>query len=169
MDVAVDPAGRVHAEERERRIGHRVDQPADQVGGGCTHVRVLAPERDDPNLRIGAGGRRQFVAPQSGARHRLTCQQLATWPTDDHFVAAPVEGVHRVVGEDLDAGVGEQPPELFSDETEVADAGRRHVEGGNRPYVRFVPSELVERELIDRDAVEAATANELRHPRQLVG
>ena len=112
MDVAVDPSGGVHAEERERRIGDRIHEAAHQVGGRRAHVGVLAAERDDPHLRIGPRGLRQFVAPEPGARDGLAGEQFAPRTAHDDVVAAPVEGVDRMAGQDVDARVAEQLAEL---------------------------------------------------------
>src|SRR5580765_1912697 len=50
MDVAVDAAGEVHAEERERRVRDGIDQSADERGGVGREVVVLTAERDDPHV-----------------------------------------------------------------------------------------------------------------------
>ena len=59
-------------------------------------------------------------------------------------------------------------PSCLGDEPEVADPGRRHVQGGDRAHVRLVPGELGDGELVDLDTVEAAAAGELGHAWQLV-
>src|ERR1700722_308499 len=51
-----DAPGEVHAEERERRVGHRVNQPADQAGRGRPERVVVAAERDDPVLVAALAG-----------------------------------------------------------------------------------------------------------------
>ena len=80
-----------------------------------------------------------------GARDGLTREQLAPRTADDHVVATALEGVDRMSGQDLDARLAEQRAELFGDEPEVADPGRRHVQRGDRTHVRLVVGELSRR------------------------
>ena len=61
--------GQVHAEERQRRVRHGVDQAADQVGALRREPQVGAAERDDARVGVGAGQPREAVRPGAGAEH----------------------------------------------------------------------------------------------------
>jgi hypothetical protein len=57
----------VHAEERERRVGHRVDEAVDK-GGRLGHEGVVAPaERHDARIRRSSGHPRQAVGIDTAA------------------------------------------------------------------------------------------------------
>ena len=47
-DLAVDARGQVHTEERIARVGHGIDQPADQVPQVGPEQVVVSAERQDP-------------------------------------------------------------------------------------------------------------------------
>jgi hypothetical protein len=64
-------AGQVHAEERERWVGHRVDQRAHEVAALWAQAQVGAAEGHD--ARVGRGSRddREAVRPGAGAEDRV--------------------------------------------------------------------------------------------------
>ena len=64
---AVGVAGQVGAEERQLRVGHRVDARPDQVGALGTQPQVGAAEGDDPRLGRRPGRDREPVRPGAGA------------------------------------------------------------------------------------------------------
>ena len=68
--VAADRARQVHAEERQRRVGHRVDLAAHQLAPLRPELQVGAAERDDAHVGPRARGERQPVRPRAGAGHR---------------------------------------------------------------------------------------------------
>ena len=65
--AAVDLAGQMDAEERQRRVRHRVDQALDERGPLRPQLPVLAAERNDPGLGSLAGRAREAVGLQAGA------------------------------------------------------------------------------------------------------
>jgi hypothetical protein len=68
----------VHAEERQRWVGHRVDLAAHEMGAVRAQLQVGAAERDDAHVGSRAGGRREQVRPRAaaghGARRVLDCK-----------------------------------------------------------------------------------------------
>ena len=67
-DLAVDARREMDAQEREARVGDRVDEPADEAPGLRRERVVVAPERDDPRRRpAGAGHRGDAVGLETGA------------------------------------------------------------------------------------------------------
>jgi hypothetical protein len=69
--VAVDVLGEVHAEERQRRVGHGIDQRAHQLSALGHEPQVGAAERHDPRVGVGAGGDREAVGPRACAEDRV--------------------------------------------------------------------------------------------------
>ena len=136
VDAAVDAPGQMHPEERERRVRHRIDQPAHQLGPG--QLVVLAAERHDPHPRVVAGepGHPVAVQPRAVDQH----------PGPDDLAPGAVrtatpEPGRRSIADDLRAvpdlrpgGLG-QPP---GDRREVADPRRPDVDRrrGRAPPVR---------------------------------
>ena len=67
LDVAVDGAGEVHAEEGELGVGHRVDEVPDEGPALLLQHVVLAAEGNDPDLGVDAHQRRDAVGVQPRA------------------------------------------------------------------------------------------------------
>ena len=65
------PPGEVDAQERERRVGHRVDQRAHKPAALGAQTQVGAAERDDPRIGARAGRNGEPVGPCAGAEHRM--------------------------------------------------------------------------------------------------
>ena len=163
---AVDAAGEVHAQEREGRVGDRVDQRAHERGGLVAEPVVLAAERDDPHLRAGPGQAGHPVAVQAGA-------------VDDQ--AGPAGSAARMQGDglaDLDglqggagAHVGGQVRcDAPGHGGEVHRRRLGDVQRGESPGVRLPLTQLVAVEAPQAaDAVEAAAPLQLLEPGDLFG
>lgn len=67
LDPAVDESCEMHAEERELRIGYRVDEVSDQVLGRGFEAVILAAERHDADIFALARQPCDAVAVQAGA------------------------------------------------------------------------------------------------------
>ena len=133
MHGAVDAAGEMHAEKRERRIGHRVDEPADQVGGPRREFVVLAPERQDPHRWRCARRSRDPVAEQAGAVDEHPGADRAPRRRLDGYCPAIVMDRRDATPEpDLRAVCAGQVGVPLRDGREVGDAGDRHQQRGDR-------------------------------------
>ncbi len=67
LDLAADAARQMHAEERELRVGNRIDEAFDQVAALRRELEVLAAERNDPHPGVVAGHPRDAVALKPAA------------------------------------------------------------------------------------------------------
>jgi hypothetical protein len=70
---------------------------------------------------------------------------------------------------DLPALLDDELAQLLGDRPVVADPGGRHPQRGDPAHVRLVRPHARRVELVVLDAVGVAAADELLHPRQLVG
>ena len=159
VDGSVHTAGQVHAEERELRVRHRVDETADQVGAG--QVVVLPAERDDPRRRPRAGQHGDPVGLQAGAVDQLPRPHVTAGGLD----RAAADRGHRGAEADLGAG---QLRVRRRHRRVVADPGLRGVQAGDAGDVRLVLADAVRAEPGERHAVGGAALEELLQPRQLV-
>ena len=105
QDVAVDRRREVHAEERQRRVGHGVDLAAHEVGAVGAELQVGAAERHDAHVDAGAGARGQQVRPGAAAGHRPRGGQALRTEHELHAVRPVDDGAHGRAGADL-AAVG---------------------------------------------------------------
>ena len=69
--VARDVAREVHAEERQVRIGHRVDEAVDEPAGVRAQAQVLPAEGDDARVLRRARRHRQAAGLPAGAEDRV--------------------------------------------------------------------------------------------------
>ena len=90
----------MHAEERQVRIGHGVDQRAHEVAALGPQLEVAAAERDDPRIGVGAGGHCEPVRPDARAHDHVARAGLALRVADVGAAAATVEALHRAAGRD---------------------------------------------------------------------
>ena len=67
MQGAIDHPGEVHIQERQIRIGDRVDESLDEVAPRWHEFVVLAPERHHPHLGDDPGEGSDPVRLQAGA------------------------------------------------------------------------------------------------------
>ena len=168
--LAADRAREVHAEERQRRVGHGVDLPAHEVRAVGAQLQVRAAERDDPDVEPGAGARGQPVRPGPAAGDRARRVLDCTIRPQVQFdpVLAVDDRSHVDAGADLAAvgldvaGVGR------GDRGEVHDPGLRGVQ---RRQARGRGLDLAQ--LLRPDAAQAGhavlarAALELVQPRQV--
>src|ERR1700712_2339019 len=69
VDAAVDAGSYVYAQERVRRVGHRIDQPLDEVGAFRHEPVVLAAERNDGGRSVVTGEAGERIGLQAAAQH----------------------------------------------------------------------------------------------------
>ena len=145
--LAVDVLGQVHAEERQRRVGHRVDQRAHERAALGHQAQVGAAEGHDARIGVGAGRDGQAIGPRAGAEDRVGGlgaaarvpeAQRSRGGGDSGDLA---RGRHRAAGLAHVLGVGAR------DGCEVDDAGVRRVQPGDPAGVRL--------ELLDAVRVDA--------------
>ena len=65
------------AEERQPRVGHGVDEPADELAAVWSEPQIGAAERNDPRVGPCAGQRREPVRPRARAEHGEARDELA--------------------------------------------------------------------------------------------
>ena len=81
--LAVDALREVDAQEREARIGNRVDQPANERACVGRQRVVVAAERDDPLASGVAGHRREPIGLQPGAGDDVARHDVAARGRED--------------------------------------------------------------------------------------
>ena len=81
--LAIDALGEVHAEEREARIGNRVDEAANERPGVGRQRVVVAAERDDPLAAGVAGHRREPIGLETGAGDDVARDDVAARRRED--------------------------------------------------------------------------------------
>ncbi|CAK7287050.1 hypothetical protein SGPA1_50016 [Streptomyces misionensis JCM 4497] len=161
---AVDAPGQMDAEERERRVRHRVHQAPYQLGPG--QLVVLPAERHDPHTRVVPGQPGQFVAVQSGAVHQHpAAHDVPGRGAHGHAaLGAPVHPHHPGAVADLGTrGLGEPP----GDRREVAHARGAHVDRGQSAHLGLVLGDLGGAQLPHRYAVLPAALHQGVQPGQL--
>ena len=169
MHVVVDAPGQVHAEERQLRVGHRVDQAAHEVRGGGGQLVVLAAERDDAHRRAVAEQPGHPVGVQPGAAHHHVCRQVAARRLDYDLVRAVGATDDLGAGQQPCPGVAQQADEHGAHRAVVDDAGLGHVQGGDRCDVRLVIACLCCREPGDDQPVGQTALLQRREPVELTG
>src|SRR3989441_6041581 len=121
QDGAVDPAGEVHAQEREARIGDRIHETAEERPPLGPKDVVVAAERNDLRIRSGAGLARQHVRVEAGARDRRSRDDRAGGGPDPDLVLADRQADDRGLEPDLDAEGGDLPSDRQGDLRVVDD------------------------------------------------
>ena len=169
MHRPVDPSGQVHAEERERRVGHGIDQPVDEVGGGRTQLEVLTPERDDPCRWIDSEGRSDEVRLEPGAVHQHAGQEVTPVGPDAMDARDARRAEEPGVGADLSTARSQVGRELTGDRSVVGDSGLGHVQRCDAAEVRFDLRCLPRVEPPDGEAVGPSPGLELRQAVELLG
>ena len=139
QDVTADVAGEVDAEERQPRVGHRVDQAAHQCAAVRRQPHVGAAERDDPRIGIRAGEPRQPVRPGARAEHGEAGGDLAARvPQHDPPPGRPYrDALDARAGEQLAARVAHVVRQRPRDRAEVDDRRRGRVQCGDPGGVRL--------------------------------
>jgi hypothetical protein len=163
-DLAVDVPAQVHAEEGQARVGHGVDQRADQVAALRLEQQVGAAERDDPRVGVRAGSHRQAVGPGACAEDGEARLGLAVRVPEGPRTHA----VHGASGEHLNLLLAQLVGDRPSHRGEVDDPRRGRVERGHAGGVGLeLPELLGAQPAQPRHAVCSAPALELVEPREL--
>jgi hypothetical protein len=142
LDTTPDHAREVRAEEREVRIGDRVDQVAYEPLPFRRQPEILAAERHDGQSRLDAAQPRDAVGLQSSAVDQSARADLADGGVEDeaHRVAShrddPRAGAHD------GAGPLDRTLQRFGHRTEVDDARLWHVERLHSPCVGLASAKL---------------------------
>jgi hypothetical protein len=148
--VTADGPREVHAEERQRRVRHRVDLPAHELRP--REPQVGAAERDDPHVGPRAGRRGEAVRPGARAGHG---------PPRAHGRRAPVEHRLHVIRPLEQRANAVADPDLAPVRPHVVRVGGGHRAVVDHPRVRRVQCREAARRRLDRgDLVRP----EPRHP-----
>ena len=110
-NLAVDARGDVHAEERVAGVGHRVDEPVDEVAPFGLERVVLAAERHDRRVWAVAGQLGKPIALQSA--------------TDDDLVEGERSGIACTAGGYQHLGAGRTQTDDFVPEQYLRAVGDR--------------------------------------------
>ena len=107
VDLAVDARGQVHAEERVRGVGHRVDELPHPAARVRPQPQVLAAERDDLRRGLVAGRR----ASRSACRPaQITSRDSCVRPARGRHQDAPVISVTAHRGDRGAVSTARRPP-----------------------------------------------------------
>ncbi len=175
VHVALDPAGQVHAEEREPRVRHGVDEAAHQLAGLRRELEVLAAERHDPGLGLEPAGARDPVGVQAGAHDQRVGLAVGAGGADLDAAGGARRVRHGARGEHL---LAEQDPparrldvrgQRPADAGVVDDPGALHAQGRDRADVRLVLAGLLRGDPPGGDAVGHRAVGELLQAGHLGG
>src|SRR5579863_1820758 len=108
VDFASDASGEVHAEKRETRIGHGIDESAHQRGASGQKVVVLAAERDDYYAGVVAGHAGDAVTVEAGTVDHRVCGESSAGSFDDDFVRELADGFRGSRQQNVGAACGNQ-------------------------------------------------------------
>ena len=164
--LPVGPPVDVNAEEREARVGHRVDQVPAQAGGVRLQREVVTPEGDDPRLGSRAAG--ESVGTDACADDRKLRLDEAVARLDADGLGAFVDTQHGRSGRDPATVSFDAPCERRRDGAKVDQPRAGNVE---RVLARAVGLELPQAGAVDPlelHAVRRAPPLELRERRPLV-
>ena len=174
------------AQERERGIGHGVDEPVDQVSGRRAEVVVVAAERHDALAVLVTGQARDPIRLQPGAGDDSAGDQGVLDRRDQPSAARigaagasprpPAAGARPQSGECDDLPTGEDPAAALLDPggkregeaSEVHDPGLRDPQGPKAVDVRLDLPDPFRPDLLDTlQAVRLATLPQRRQAWQL--
>src|ERR1019366_6165757 len=77
LDAAIDPAREMYSEEREARIGNRVNKRPYQVAPLWLHFVIFSAEGDDFEVGLHSGHAGDRVAIQAGTIDHVSCPEAA--------------------------------------------------------------------------------------------
>ncbi len=138
----------MHAEERQRRIGDRVDECSHEVRALWLHPQVGAPKRNDARIRVRSSAGGHAVGPGTRAGE------------DVAGLVGGIEGLHAEA--QLTACGDELLPQGVGNTGEVDNAGGRGPEGRDPADVGLALTQrLAGQPLESRDAVREATTLQL--------
>ena len=161
--------GEVDAQEREARVGHRVDHPLGQVGLLGLQLEVVAPERHDLRALVGAGHRGHAVGLEAGAGDQVAGRDdLVKGGLEQHPVVLAADAGDLVAGQDLAAELGDVVGVVPGDLAPVDDAGLGREDALDAGAVRLDLADLLWADHPDAgDAVGGGAVPEVLEPRQL--
>ena len=125
------------AEERECRVGHGVDEVADEPAGGVREVVVLPAEGHDPHVASGAGALCDAVGLEARAVDGVAGAHEARCGLQGHVVCLHTNASDARAQPDLAARLLEQRAVGAADGGVVRDAGAGHVQGADPGGVRL--------------------------------
>ncbi len=132
------------AEEGQGRIGHRVDQPADQVAAFVAQLPVLAAERDDARLGRLARRDREAVGLEAGAHdHAVGFEGCAVRQLDGRAEPVLAHAGGAGIRPDLATNGGDIGRVGARHRGEVGDRGLGRVERGDAGHVGLDLGEIV--------------------------
>ncbi len=168
-DLAVGTRRRVDPEERERRVGDRVDEPADEVPPLGPEREVVAPERDDPRLGRRPAQQRRGD-PRARLRRRPPVAASSVPPVVSTTVAPPrrASPTTRRAEQELASLGDDVRREGVGDPGEVDDGGAGRVERLDAGDARLELTEPLGPDQLDAGhAVRDGPAVQLGEPRPL--
>ena len=125
------------AEERKRRVGHRVDETADEVASLGLEHEVVAAERHDPRLGRCAAEAREAVRVDASAHDDAVRLEVAAGRLDRGDPASPREPDDRATEQQLAACVLHVVRVCLDDPREIHDRRLRRVECPHAGDVRL--------------------------------
>ena len=167
--LVVGAAGEVDAEERQRGVGHGVDERAHEVAALGPQAQPGAAEGDD--ARVGVAARPRPRAGPTSRRRRTPRSAPGSRPARGGCgcrLALHVGAVDRTARDHLAAGRLDVARERLRDRLEVDDGGGGGVQRVDAAGVRLDLGDLLGAQAPQaRHAVGAAAALELVEPRDL--
>ena len=157
----------MYAEERECRVGDRIDQAFNEVRRLRCQLVVLAAEGDDPHVWVQSGQPSQPIAVESGTVDELIRAKFFSLGRDGHRIRLGHNPDDPLVDADLAARLLDMTPECVAHPREVNDARRLDAYGRDSGDVRLVLFSLVGADHPAWDAIGLPSPIELLESRHL--
>ena len=170
LDAAADHAGEVHAEEGERGVGDRIDEPPHEPLRLGRELEVLAAERKDAQVEVSHGHARDPVGLQPRARDDPAGRDRSAGGPHDRAVAALLDRPDLRSEADLASRPGDAFRESPAHRAIVDDARLRDVQSGEARAVLLVVADARRPEPAHAvQPVGRRAVAEPLEPRQFVG
>ena len=152
-DAAVDHPRQVHAEERQFRVGDRVDQVIDDLILAGGQAEVFAAKRNDLVIDLDPGHGRQAIGLQTGAGHQLPGLPHAVMAADGDLVGAFLDRGDGGLQADFAAGGFDHPGHGLAHLFVIDDPGGIEEQTAKTDDIRLAAAQLSGVQLFDLQAV----------------
>jgi tRNA-modifying protein YgfZ len=138
LDAAMDHAREMDAEERETRIGHGINQVADQRAAVGDQLVVFAAERDDLQPGLDAAQASDTIRLQAATVDQILTGDSTLASLENELGRQATAGEHAVIRADGAPLVGGDPGIRLGHLLVIDDAGLRHQKAGDTADMRLV-------------------------------
>jgi hypothetical protein len=142
FDAAVDEAGEVDAKEGECRVGHGVDEVADEAARFGGEFKILASERDDADVVFGSSEGGDAVTEKTGAVDEMAAFKFAGGGFEDPAAEVVVDSENAGAGLENSAEALDFADEGVADGLVIDDAFLWNAQSGEAGGVGLHFAEL---------------------------